>query len=93
MTNPFFLSLLMAVSNQNNELEKQLSDFSFLMENTQKALRTFREGMQTFQTGFSCFNHLKQPQPVPDPAVPESEPWPEDLKGEAVELAEPDLED
>ncbi len=91
MTNPLFLSLLMAASNHNNELEKQLSDFSFLMENTQKALRTFREGMQTFQTGFNCFNHVKQAKPpVPTPAAPET--WPEEAES-PEESPEPDLED
>ncbi len=88
MTNPLFLSLLMAASNHNNELEQQLSDFSFFMENTQKALRTFREGMQTFQTGFNCFNHVEQSKPVPTPEIPE--PWPEEAEEKSVE---PDLED
>lgn len=68
MNNPLLIPLLMALSNNHSDLEKQLSEFSSFMENTKNSVRTLREGFQTFQTGFhkisqySATNCPKKPQ-------------------------------
>ena len=70
--NSLFIPLFMALSNSQNNAEQQLAELAHFMQTTQMAVKTLREGMETFQVGFHKLNQRpapikNNPSPIPKP--------------------------
>jgi len=65
---PLMVPLLLAMTGNNTDIDKQLAELANFIQSTQAAVQSLRSGMETFHAGL---NKISRP-PAPSPAKPDS---------------------